>query len=97
MTNILKLSIEATRKEYGLIKKEIDVFCNKLAVSFKGYLLFRCLDKNNQDCNLETLLPINLEIYKNYKFELNEEVKVPNTNLILNTILRKAKRKEETN
>ena len=55
------------------------------------------LDKHNQDCYLETLLPINVEIYKNYGFELKEEVKVPNTDLTLYAMLRTAKTNEEIN
>ena len=51
------------------------------------------LDENNQDCYLETLLPINVEIYKKYGFELKEEVKVPNTDLTLFAMLRKANKK----
>lgn len=50
------------------------------------------LDKHNQDCYLETLLPVNVEIYKKYGFELKEEVKVPNTDLTLYAMLRTAKR-----
>lgn len=53
------------------------------------------LDEKNQDCYLETLLPINVEIYKKYGFELKEEVKVPNTDLTLYAMLRTAKTKEE--
>ena len=49
------------------------------------------LDNNKQDCYLETLLPINVEIYKKYGFELKEEVKVPNTDLTLYAMLRQAK------
>ena len=49
------------------------------------------LDKKNQDCYLETFLPINVEIYKKYGFELKEEVKVPNTDLTLYAMLRTAK------
>ena len=40
MTNLLKSNIEKIRNEYGLNKKDIDVFSNNLAVSFKGYPLF---------------------------------------------------------
>lgn len=53
------------------------------------------LDEHNQDCYLETLLPINVEIYKKYGFELKEEVHVPNTDLILYAMLRTAKAKEK--
>lgn len=49
------------------------------------------LDQNNQDCYLETLLPINVKIYNKYGFELKEEVKVPGTELVLYAMLRKAK------
>ena len=58
--------------------------------------MLRYLDEHNQDCYLETLLPINIEIYKKYGFELKEEVKVPNTDLTLYAMLRTAKTKEET-
>ena len=40
MANILKSNIEEIRKEHGLNKKDIDIFANNLAVSFKGYPLF---------------------------------------------------------
>jgi GNAT superfamily N-acetyltransferase len=49
------------------------------------------LDKHNQDCYLETLLPVNVKIYKKFGFELKEEVKVPNADLILYAMLRPAK------
>ena len=52
------------------------------------------LDEREQDCYLETLSPVNVEIYKKYGFELKEEVKVPNTNLTLYAMLRRAKIKE---
>ena len=57
--------------------------------------MFKFLDEQNQDCYLETLLPINVEIYKKYGFELKEEVKVPNTDLTLYAMLRTAKPKAE--
>ena len=218
MTNILKSNIEEIRKEHGLSKKDIDVFANNLAVSFKGYPLFEyfandkydikkmkkfwkvslktmsdktffladsedanslaifspyekggvsiwkyikagglglipsigigmvkrmttfekfameiknkhskpgCwylyvfvtmpefrgkglgskimrpmlehLDERNQDCYLETLVSLNVEIYKKYGFELKEEVKVPGTDLTLYAMLRTAKNKEQQN
>lgn len=53
--------------------------------------MLKYLDDHNQDCYLETLLPINVEIYKKYGFELKEEVKVPNTDLVLYAMLRTAK------
>ena len=53
--------------------------------------MLKYLDDNNQDCYLETLLPINVGIYQNYGFELKEEVKVPNTDLTLYAMLRTAK------
>jgi ribosomal protein S18 acetylase RimI-like enzyme len=49
------------------------------------------LDEHQQDCYLETLLPINIEIYKKFGFELKEEVKVPNSDLTLYAMLRTAK------
>lgn len=48
------------------------------------------LDEHNQDCYLETLTPVNVQIYKKFGFKLKEEVKVPNTNLTLFAMLRKA-------
>lgn len=57
--------------------------------------MFKYLDEQKQDCYLETLLPINVEIYKKFGFELKEEVKVPNSDLILYAMLRTAKTKEE--
>ena len=49
MTNIVKSNIEEIRKDHGLNKKDIDVFANNLAVSFKGYPLFEyfAYDKYN--------------------------------------------------
>ena len=55
--------------------------------------MFKYLDEHKQDCYLETLLPINVEIYKKFGFELKEEVNVPNTNLTLYAMLRTAKTK----
>ena len=49
------------------------------------------LDAHHQECYLETLSPTNVEIYKKYGFELKEEVKVPNADLILYAMLRPAK------
>lgn len=49
------------------------------------------IDEQGQDCYLETVSPANVEIYKKYGFELQEEVKVPNTDLILYAMLRPAK------
>ena len=53
--------------------------------------MLKYLDDNNQDCYLETLLPINVDIYKKFGFELKEEIKVPNTDLTLYAMLRSAK------
>ena len=53
--------------------------------------MFNYLDEHKQDCYLETLLPINVEIYKKFGFELKEEVKVPNTDLTLYAMLRTSK------
>ena len=53
------------------------------------------LDEKNQDCYLETLVPINVEIYKKYGFELKEEVNVPNTDLTLYAMLRTTKQTKE--
>ena len=55
--------------------------------------MFNYLDEHNQDCYLETLLPINVEIYKKFGFELKEEVKVPNTDLTLYAMFRTGKKK----
>ena len=59
--------------------------------------MLKYLDENNQDCYLETLLPVNLDIYKKYGFELKEAVKVPNTDLMLYAMLRTAKTTKENN
>jgi len=56
--------------------------------------MFNYLDEHQQDCYLETLLPINVEIYKKFGFELKEEVKVPNTDLTLYAMLRTSKIKK---
>ena len=55
--------------------------------------MLQYLDDNNQDCYLETLLPVNVEIYQKYGFELKEEVKVPDSDLTLYAMLRKANNK----
>ena len=56
--------------------------------------MLKYLDENNQDCYLETLLPVNVTIYKRYGFELKEEIKVPNTDLTLYAMLRKANKQQ---
>ena len=56
--------------------------------------MFNYLDEHNQDCYLETLLPVNVEIYKKFGFELKEEIKVPNTDLTLYAMHRTAKKKK---
>ena len=57
--------------------------------------MLQYLDEHQQDCYLETLLPINVDIYKRFGFELKEEVKVPNTDLTLYAMLRTAKKSTE--
>jgi GNAT superfamily N-acetyltransferase len=57
--------------------------------------MLKYLDEHNQDCYLETLLPINVDIYKKYGFELKEQVKVPNTDLTLYAMLRTANPNKE--
>lgn len=52
------------------------------------------LDKNNQDCYLETLKEVNVGIYEKYGFELMKTVEFPNTDLTLYAMLRSAKKKE---
>lgn len=47
------------------------------------------LDEHKQDCYLETLLPINVEIYKKYGFDLKETVKVEDSDLTIYALLRK--------
>ena len=54
--------------------------------------MLKYLDEHNQDCYLETLVSLNVEIYKKYGFELKEEVKVPGTDLTLYAMLRTAKK-----
>lgn len=49
------------------------------------------LDQKHEDCYLETLLPLNVEIYKRYGFILKEEAKIPGTDLTLYAMLREAK------
>ena len=46
MTSIIKSNIEEIRKEHGLNKKDIDIFANNLAVSFKDYPLFEYFANN---------------------------------------------------
>ena len=43
MTNILKSDFEKIKIQQGLDKKDLDVFSNNLAISFKGYPLFETL------------------------------------------------------
>ena len=50
------------------------------------------IDELKEDCYLETVSPTNVEIYKKFGFELKEEVKVPNADLILYAMLRPAKK-----
>ena len=53
--------------------------------------VLKYVDERKQDCYLETLLPVNVKIYQKYGFELKEEVKVPNTDLVIYAMLRKYK------
>lgn len=53
------------------------------------------LDRHEKDCYLETLCPVNVEIYKRYNFELKESVQVPGTDLTLYAMLRTARKKVE--
>ena len=64
--------------------------CSKIMRPMLNYF-----DDHNQDCYLETVSPVNVEIYKKFGFELVEEVEVPNTNLTLYAMLRKPKTNEK--
>ena len=52
--------------------------------------LLRFYDEEHLDCYLETLTPTNVEIYKKHGFCLMEEVSVPNTDLVLYAMYRRA-------
>lgn len=43
----------------------------------------RFLDEARQDCYLETLSSVNVEIYRHFGFELKETVRIPDTDLTL--------------
>lgn len=50
--------------------------------------LLRYLDKDNLPCYLETFKAINVEIYKSFGFQLLGEYLIPNTTLIMYSLLR---------
>ena len=92
---LFKIEINIDRLYYLMIKllrKKMPEFRGKGLGSSIMQPMLENLDNNHQDCYLETLLPINVDIYKKYGFELKEEVNVPNTDLTLYAMLRVAKK-----
>ena len=56
--------------------------------------MFQYLDRIGQDCYLETHKEENIKIYEHYGFELLEVSKIPKTDIVQYSMLRKAKKKE---
>ena len=54
--------------------------------------MFEYLDRIGQDCYLETYKEVNIKIYEHYGFELLEVSKIPKTDIVQYSMLRKAKR-----
>ena len=59
--------------------------------------MFKYLDRIGQDCYLETHKEENVKIYEHYGFELLETSKIPKTEIVQYSMLRKAKKMEEEN
>ena len=57
--------------------------------------MFQYLDRIGQDCYLETHKEENVKIYEHYGFELLEVSKIPKTDIVQYSMLRKAKKKVE--
>ena len=57
--------------------------------------MFKYLDRIGQDCYLETHKERNIEIYEHYGFELLEVSKIPKTDVIQYSMLRKAKENKD--
>ena len=56
--------------------------------------MFEYLDIIGQDCYLETHKEENVKIYEHYGFELLEVSKIPRTDIIQYSMLRRSKEKE---
>ena len=54
--------------------------------------MFKYLDRIGQDCYLETHKEENVQIYEHYGFELLEVSKIPKTDIVQYSMLRKAKK-----
>ena len=54
--------------------------------------MFEYLDREGQDCYLETHKEENVKIYEHYDFELLETSKIPKTDIVQYSMLRRAKR-----
>lgn len=54
--------------------------------------MFQYLDRIGQDCYLETHKEENIKIYEHYGFELLETSKIPKTDIVQYSMLRKAKK-----
>ena len=57
--------------------------------------MLKIIDERNQDSYLETLLPINVEIYKKYGYGLKESVPVPGTDLTIYAMFRPAQKTDK--
>ena len=53
------------------------------------------LDEHNQDCYLETHKEENVKIYEHYGFELLEISKIPETDVVQYSMLRKVKQNKD--
>lgn len=59
--------------------------------------MFEYLDREGQDCYLETHKEENVKIYEHYGFELLEVSKIPKTDIVQYSMLRRAKRDDFIN
>ena len=73
MKNILKSNIEEIRKEHGLTKKDIEIFSNNLAVSFKGYPLFEYFSDYKYDvAKMKTFWKVSLKTMSERTFFISD-------------------------
>lgn len=59
--------------------------------------MFKFLDRIGEDCYLETHKEENVKIYEHYGFELLEVSKIPKTDIVQYSMLRKSNKKENKN
>ena len=57
--------------------------------------MFEYLDRIDQDCYLETHKEENVKIYEHYGFELLEISKIPETDVVQYSMLRKVKQNKD--